>query len=97
MLIETLVNLSRDDIGRIEGITVQDVETLMKVIEENVEIVEEQSPETPVDYSSEDTVEYEEEFECPECGHPVQINMTQCPNCGVGLSFEIEEEETEEK
>jgi len=97
VLIETLVNLSRDDIGRIEGITVQDVETLMKVIEENVEIVEEQGQETPVDYSSEDTVEYEEEFECPECGHPVQINMTQCPNCGVGLSFEIEEEEAEEK
>jgi len=97
VLIETLVNLGREDLAKIDGITVQDVETLMKVIEENVEIVEEQVPETPVDYSPEDAVEYEEEFECPECGHPVQINMTQCPNCGVGLSFEIEEEEAEEK
>lgn len=97
VLIETLVNLGREDLAKIDGITVQDVETLMKVIEENVEIVEEQAPEAPVDYSPEDAVEYEEEFECPECGHPVQINMTQCPNCGVGLSFEIEEEEAEEK
>jgi N utilization substance protein A len=97
VLIETLVNLGREDLGKIDGITAQDVETLMKVIEENVEIVDEQGEEAPIDYSPEDAVEYEEEFECPECGHPVQINMTQCPNCGVGLSFEIEEEEAEEK
>ena len=97
VLIETLVNLSREDLSKIDGITVQDVETLMKVIEDNVEIVEDEGEEAPIDYSPEDAVEYEEEFECPECGHPVQINMTQCPNCGVGLSFEIEEEEAEEK
>lgn len=97
VLIETLVNLSREDLGKIDGITAQDVETLMKVIEDNVEIVEDEGQEAPIDYSPEDAVEYEEEFECPECGHPVQINMTQCPNCGVGLSFEIEEEEAEEK
>jgi N utilization substance protein A len=97
VLIETLVNLSREDLSKIDGITSQDVETLMKVIEDNVEIVEDQGEEAPIDYSPEDAVEYEEEFECPECAHPVQINMTQCPNCGVGLSFEIEEEEAEEK
>lgn len=97
VLIETLVNLSREDLGKIDGITAQDVETLMKIIEDNVEIVEDEGEESPIDYSPEDAVEYEEEFECPECGHPVQINMTQCPNCGVGLSFEIEEEEAEEK
>ena len=97
VLIETLVNLSREDLGKIDGITAQDVETLMKVIEDNVEIVEDEGEQAPIDYSPEDAVEYEEEFECPECGHPVQINMTQCPNCGVGLSFEIEEEEAEEK
>lgn len=97
VLIETLVNLSREDLSKIDGMTAQDVETLMKVIEENVEIVDDQAQEAPIDYSPEDAVEYEEEFECPECGHPVQINMTQCPSCGVGLSFEIEEEEAEEK
>lgn len=30
----------------------------------------------------------EEEYECPECGHPITLDMTNCPNCGVGLIFE---------
>lgn len=97
VLIESLVNMSREELSKIDGITASDVENLMKAIEENVEIVDEEAPDASIDYSNQDTVEYEEEFECPECGHPVQINMTQCPNCNVGLSFEIEEEETEEK
>ncbi len=96
VLIETLLNMSRADLNKIDGITAQDVENLMKVINENVEIVDEEGQSSEIDYSSQDDVEYEEEFECPECGHPVQINMTQCPNCGVGLSFEIEDEESEE-
>ncbi|MCR4791059.1 MAG: transcription termination factor NusA, partial [Treponemataceae bacterium] len=33
------------------------------------------------------------EYECPECGAKVTIDMTVCPNCGVGLSFEFEDEE----
>ena len=96
VLIETLLNMSRSDLNKIDGITTQDVENLMKVINENVEIIDEEGQSSEIDYSSPDDVEYEEEFECPECGHPVQINMTQCPNCGVGLSFEIEDEESEE-
>ena len=37
--------------------------------------------------------EPEEEFECPECGAKITIDMTSCPNCGVELSFEYEDEE----
>ena len=33
----------------------------------------------------------EEVYECPECGAAITIDMTTCPNCGVGLSFEEEE------
>ncbi|MEE1000313.1 MAG: zinc ribbon domain-containing protein, partial [Treponemataceae bacterium] len=33
--------------------------------------------------------------ECPECGAQITIDMTTCPNCGIGLSFEYEEEEEE--
>jgi N utilization substance protein A len=33
-----------------------------------------------------------EEYECPECGAKITLSMTNCPNCGVGLSFEYEEE-----
>jgi N utilization substance protein A len=33
-----------------------------------------------------------EEYECPECGAKITVNMTNCPNCGIGLSFEFEDE-----
>jgi N utilization substance protein A len=32
-----------------------------------------------------------EEYECPECGAKITVDMTSCPNCGIGLSFEYEE------
>ena len=32
-------------------------------------------------------------FECPECGHKITIDMNKCPNCGVDLAFEYEDEE----
>lgn len=53
----------------------------------------------PVDDGTESTEpsikeEYEdEEFECPECGATITIDMTNCPSCGIGLSFEYEDEE----
>jgi N utilization substance protein A len=40
----------------------------------------------------EESAEEEEEYECPECGAKINPSMTNCPNCGVGLSFEYEEE-----
>ena len=35
----------------------------------------------------------EEEYECPECSAKITVDMNQCQNCGIGLSFEYEEEE----
>jgi N utilization substance protein A len=32
-----------------------------------------------------------EEYECPECGAKITVDMTNCPNCGIGLSFEFED------
>jgi N utilization substance protein A len=43
----------------------------------------------------EETEPEEEAYECPECGARITTDMTACPNCGVGLSFEEEEEEEE--
>jgi N utilization substance protein A len=43
----------------------------------------------------EETEAEEEAYECPECGARITTDMTACPNCGVGLSFEEEEEEEE--
>jgi N utilization substance protein A len=58
--------------------------------------------ETPMDEAadSEEAAEPEEaeagaeaeEYECPECGAKITVDMTNCPNCGIGLSFEFEEE-----
>ena len=42
------------------------------------------------------TEEEAEEYECPECGATITLDMTSCPNCGVGQSFEDAEEEVEE-
>lgn len=35
----------------------------------------------------------EEVYECPECGARITTDMTNCPGCGIGLSFEYEDEE----
>lgn len=50
-------------------------------------------PEDSDDAEEEENEEDEEGYECPECGHPINLDMTSCPNCGVGISFEIEDDE----
>lgn len=58
--------------------------------ESNAENYEEQlEVETEVESNDFD----EEEYECPECGGVIKIDMANCPHCGVGLSFEFEDEE----
>lgn len=115
-LIETLIQLDPEELGRLEGITDQDVETIQSIISENLDIIEEEEAaaeeteeeeefeeeeaaaedtEPSEEYEEEEETETEEVYECPECGHPITIDMTSCPNCGVGLSFEVEEEEEE--
>jgi N utilization substance protein A len=46
--------------------------------------------------TDEDVEDELETYECPECEQPITAEMTVCPNCGVGLSFEIEEVEEQE-
>jgi transcription termination/antitermination protein NusA len=95
-LIESLVNLSDEDLSRLDGLTSQDVETIQKIVSENVDIIEESEEEEEYEEEPDNEEEYEEEtYECPECSHPITVDMTTCPNCGVGLSFEIEEDEEE--
>jgi len=90
-LIEDLINLSPEEMAEIEGLGSKDVETITAIINDNVDIIEEEeeNDETEDFFESEE----DESYECPECGHPITVDMTTCPNCGVGLSFEISEEE----
>ena len=70
----------------IEGLSAEDVAAVEALINEVVEFVEDEE-------ESFDGAAAEEEYSCPECGAPITIDMTACPNCGIGLSFEEEEEE----
>ncbi len=108
-LIESLLSKSEEDLNAIEGLSDEDVATIKSIIEDSVEVIEgeeetsEVAEEEEVDEESEETAEGESEkadeateeevYECPECGGEITISMTSCPNCGVGLSFEYEDEE----
>lgn len=75
-LVEDLLDKTDVELIALDGIKEEEVKELRSVIEENVELVEEES----------------NEFECPECHGLVQVGITICPHCGVGLSFEYDEE-----
>jgi N utilization substance protein A len=60
------------------------------IVDENAERGE--VPEGQVeDYTPVLDEEVEEELVCPECGAVVTTDMTACPACGIGLSFEYED------
>ncbi|MBQ2529206.1 MAG: transcription termination factor NusA [Treponema sp.] len=93
---EILKNAGLDDIGDfvdavendkvkdIEGLSAEDIETVNRIIDENVEFEEED------DESADGEIEgqEEEEYFCPECGAKISINDTRCPKCGIELAFE---------
>ena len=97
--VEQLLDTPREELCALPGMSEEKVNVLETLISESFEIVDEnqepeqevQSKNQPISASAED--EEEEVYECPECGAPITIDMTVCPNCGVGLSFEYEDEE----
>jgi N utilization substance protein A len=107
--IEDFLALSDEELTGITTVSASQFETLRKLIEEYVEIVEEETEEysgkTEEEAASETADEEKselpeeeevsgeesEEYECPECGAKITVDMTNCPNCGIGLSFEYEE------
>jgi N utilization substance protein A len=101
--IEDFLALSPEELGAFSNIDAGQIDALRKLIEEYVEIVEEETEEEYVDEIQEETGELEEEkvggdeeqeeYECPECGAKITLDMTVCPNCGIGLSFEYEDED----
>jgi N utilization substance protein A len=95
--IEDFLALSEEEITGLKGITPAHIEELRKLIEEFVEIVEDEeaeteAPEAEIPETRDETEEETEEYECPECGAKITVDMTNCPSCGIGLSFEYEEE-----
>ena len=93
-LIEDLINLTTDEMENIDGLGDKDIETINAIISENVDIIEEEEENGDSEEPYfEDEQEEDESYECPECGHEITVDMANCPNCGVGLSFEVAEEE----
>jgi N utilization substance protein A len=102
--IQDFLELDEEKLAEIHTISAEQIETLNKLIEEYVEIVEEDDAYTQ-EYSEDSEAgqladrenpdaefEENEEYECPECGAKITMDMTSCPNCGIGLSFEYEDE-----
>ena len=96
--IEDFLALGQDELAALENISAEQFDDLRKLIEEYVEIVEEDAAPDDGQQDAEEAAASEadaetEEYECPECGAKITLDMTNCPNCGIGLSFEYEEEE----
>jgi N utilization substance protein A len=98
--IQDFLELSEEELAKLEGVTESQIAELRKLIEEYVEIVEdEESAEAEAETEKnlvpggvpDETESESEEYECPECGAKITVDMTNCPNCGIGLSFEYEE------
>lgn len=100
--IEQLLSMSDEQIIALEGMTDERYQSLSRMLKESLDVVDE-VPVTPatadaveesgISTQAEEVVAEKEEYECPECGAPITIDMTTCPNCGIGLSFEYEDEE----
>ena len=85
----------------IEGVSKEALDKVNDLVNENVEIVEEDSAEETESTESVSENEGQEEnsedgdedeYFCPECGHKITLDMTHCPNCGVEFEFTEDEE-----
>jgi N utilization substance protein A len=95
--IEDFLALSQEELET-KGFAASELDDLRKLIEEHVEIVEEDEEYEDTQEEKHGTEESDEspepeEYECPECGAKITVDMATCPSCGIGLSFEYEEEE----
>ena len=88
----------------IEGVSKEDLDAINELINQNVEFVEEDAEggeeeseeaaaeEAAPSQAEEVQEEGEEEYFCPECGAKITLNDKVCPNCGIELEFEEDEE-----
>ncbi len=101
-MIEDFLSRPEEELLAIEGVKAEDLDSVRRIIEENVEVIEEEFEEEPEsDTLDEDETEQSEDeievYECPDCRAEVTPEMTQCPQCGVALSFEYEDEDEEDQ
>ena len=100
--IETIEQFDNADaegtLAEIEGLSEDDIAAVQNALdaaenyEEESDVSEETTSSNENDVAEEDDSD-EEEYECPECGGKITVDMTVCPNCGIEISFEYEDEE----
>ena len=111
-LIETLVNLTDEELASFKGLSEDDISNIKSIISDNLSIIEEELIEEEIEEYQEEfndsdvleKTEVEEKvetsevevYECPDCGGEITLDMTVCPNCGIGISFEFEEDDDDE-
>ncbi len=99
-MIEDFMARPEDELLAIEGVTAEALESVRRIIEENIEVIEEEFEQEPEPAATADGEAEEAEaevYECPDCRALVTPEMTQCPQCGVALSFEYEDEDAEDQ
>jgi len=84
-LVEDFLAKEDEELARVSGLALQVIESIQGIIEENIEIVQEETEEE-ADADS-------EEYTCPDCGTVVTPDMKNCPSCGVELSFEYNDDQ----
>jgi N utilization substance protein A len=101
--IEDFIALSPEELEGI-GLSQEQQKVLRELIEEHIEIVEEEYEEESYEEGERAEVQIQDdggaveaegeddEYECPECGAKITVDMTSCPKCGIGLSFEYEDD-----
>jgi len=100
--IEDFLGMSQEELEA-KGLSAKELDELRKLIEDYVEIVEEETydeeqeeKEAEPEEEEEEAEAEAEEYECPECGAKITLDMTTCPSCGIGLSFEYEDDDNEQ-
>ena len=96
--VEQLLDIPHKELCALPGMSEEKAHALEALINESFEIIDENQEPVQETQSENQTMsasdsDAEEIYECPDCGAPITIDMTVCPNCGVGLSFEYEDEE----
>lgn len=81
------------ELKNVEGVSDEDLKAVDDIISNTFEFVEEdEAPAESGNGEASGGNAAEEEYFCPECGAKITLDMTKCPNCGVELEFEEDEE-----
>jgi len=83
LYVQDFLEYSDEELASLGDISAEEIESIKAAIKENIDF--------------EETVEESDNngFVCPNCGHPLEEGMTECPNCHVGISFESVDEDEE--